>query len=132
MSTEPEYNENEITLEATAEGAYHGAVTVVTRMWDRRMLRYFNRLAPGAEGVIQSDVGRIFDRDMEEFHSHNCEEECTKGDPAEVNPEVCNYTNLWLFEGEETNALIHFALRGLVDAALEDPDSLQKLVITLA
>ena len=53
---------------------------------------------------LEYDAGTIFD--IQEFLEHNCVSECL----ISAGETMCNYSDLWLFEDEETQRVVHYML----------------------
>ncbi len=90
----------------------------------KRLLSVFENESAEYRNRIEYDVGTIFD--MQEFLEHDCASEC----PIRAEETVCNYSDLWLFEDEETQRVVHYMLCQLLRLWQEEYED-QKFTIEL-
>ena len=73
---------------------------------------------------IEYDAGTIFD--TQEFLEHDCVSECL----ISAGETVCRYSDLWIFEDEETQRVVHYMLCQLLRLWQEEYED-QKFTIEL-
>lgn len=112
----------ELRIERYSSKCTDKAVAYVTAA--KRLLRAFENESAEYRNLIAHDAGTIFD--IQEFLEHDCTVEC----PIRAEETVCNYTDLWLFEDEETQRVVHYMLCQLLRLWQEEYED-QKFTIEL-
>lgn len=77
-----------------------------------------------SRNLLEYDAGTIFD--IQEFLEHNCVSECS----ISAGDTVCLYSDLWTFEDEETQRVVHYMLCQLLRLWQEEYED-QKFTIEL-
>ena len=90
----------------------------------RGLLKAFDDESASVRNLTEYDAGTIFD--IQKFLEHNCVSECL----ISAEETVCLYSDLWLFEDEEIQRVVHYMLCQLLRLWQEEYED-QKFTIEL-